>query len=140
MNTIWCIQRGSSQSLQSLSPRCLSVPLSLPVPSRVSHFLERKRKNPLTCSLASSFALSFSNTHARTFPLQSSRLALCRRSPCFAASTSLCPLHPHSPHAPRRPPSDRRATVSLILIQLYNSQTANKVTRCPLKDIHFYDF
>lgn len=35
--------------------------------------------------------------------------------------------------------SDRLVMVSLILIQLYKSQTANKVTCCPLKDIHFHD-
>lgn len=125
MNTIWCIQQGSTAPIVD-SRMSLSPSLSRSAKRAVSHFFAIS----LTCSLAFPFTL-----FPHIIPLHSYCLALIIS--CFSPSTSLCPPPPFPMLLSGL--SDRLVMVSLILIQLYKSQTANKVTCCPLKDIHFYD-
>lgn len=127
MNNQWtpsgAYNRGAQ--LQSFTPGWLS----LSIPHTVSHFFTIY----LTCSLTLPFPL-----FPHILPLHSYSLVFSHRLAIFFYIPMTCSAPPPLPML-LSCLYDRLVKVSLILIQQYNSQAANEVTCCPLKDIHFYD-
>lgn len=136
MNNQWtpsgAYNRGAL--LQSFTPRCLSLSFSLSLFLALSVTLS----SSLSPVLSPSLSLHFSHTYyhytataGRSLIISSSSFSVYISLPCSAPPP---PLPMQLGYL-----CDRLVMVSLILIQQYNSQAANKMTCCPLKDTGFYD-
>lgn len=129
MNTIWCIQQGSAAPIVYTT-----MSLSLSLSSSHTASLTFFSTVFLTCSL------TLPLLHITTTQLPSH---------FFLSLRLFLHLHLYALLSPPAPPlplplllsglCDSPVMVSLILIQRYNSQVANKVTCCSSKDIRFYD-